>query len=542
MKPVRLPITLRLTLWNASVLAFVLVLFGAAGWLTLRRAVRERSISSVSESAQAVAAAVHAERLAVGSTTSGPVWPDTESGAQVIVQELEVGGLDVFITGDVWSLETAESGVEGASVIASRESGGTPELPKAVLSLLHDMRSGGDPAMASALKSVDSVVVRQVVLAGVPARVAFTRVAPAGSAEPALLITAILSEAGDWLLLNQVRNTLLLAIPVVLLASILAGYGLARRSLEPLEEINAHTAAITADNLSARLPVLNQHDELGKLTAIINGLLTRVDQAFRLQRQFMADASHELRTPIAIMRGEADVTLRRSARSEEEYRDALAVIQGESIRLTRIVDDLFLLARVDAAGPIASQEEVDLQELVLDATRSVRSLAGSRNVAIEWRFSEALSSGAVSATVAGNANLLHRLLINLLDNALKHSPTGGRVLVTLDGNDDELILRVSDEGPGVSDSVREKIFERFVHDPQTADGVSRAGAGLGLAIVRAIVAAHGGHVELLPRRSGSATGDADLDAAGTPPPLHGAAFEVRLPTSRAAKERWPEVQ
>lgn len=522
MKPVRSSILLRLTLWNASVLALALTLFGGAGWLTIRRAVRARSISSVSESAQAVAAAVHAERLAIISTSAA--WPDTDIGDQVIAQELEVGGLDVFIT--------------SYPPNSPPESHSSPQevvLPQPVLKLLAAMHSGEDPEMARKLLSPDSVVVRQVNLAGVPARVAFTVIAtdslhPSSSQglprPPALLITAILSEASDWLLLRQVRNALLLAIPVLLLASIVAGYALAKQSLAPLEAINSHTAAITADNLDARLPVVNPHDELGRLTGIINGLLSRVELAFRSQRQFMADASHELRTPIAIIRGEADVTLRRSARSEEEYRDALSVIQGESIRLTQIVDDLFLLARVDAAGKVSTQESIDLQELVIDTTHSIRTIAEKMNVSVLWKVSDSISSSNHGANIRGNSNLLHRLLINLLDNALKHSPAEGVVRVELDQRDGNYIIRVSDDGSGVPEAIREKIFERFVHGTPTNSRASHTGAGLGLAIASAIAHAHGGKIQLLKQLPGSSESQTaeHLTKGHT-----GAVFEVWLP-------------
>ncbi|WP_053334619.1 ATP-binding protein [Gemmatimonas phototrophica] len=497
--PVRMSILLRFTLWNASVVALILVTFAAAGWFTFERVVQQRAATVVRESARAVAGAILAERRAAAAR--GEVESVRGEHEQAVLRELRVGDLDIIITDEAEQLMAAQSDVV---------------LPAAVRTLMAEVRAARDAG-----RLTDSaVVVRPVTLPAGPARAALLRIEPEANdeEEPALLITAIRPDMDDLQLLRQVRTTIFFAIPMALLVSIVAGFLLARRSLAPLEAIVSRTASITAQNLDSRLKVVNPHDELGRLAQIINDLLGRVDDAFRTQRQFVADASHELRTPIAIIRGEADVTLRRAERSPQEYRESLGVIHEESIRLSRIVDDLFLLARVDAAGHAVRREDVNISDLVTDAVRSVRTLADSQQVTL-------LAAEQPTATVRGDAVLLRRLLLNLLDNALKHAPPGSTVQVQQQRVGNVVHVSVGDQGPGIPADQRERVFERFVHGVQGsgnggpgaahssatgASGVTGTGAGLGLAIAQAIAHAHEGQITLL---------DAPL----------GATFDVALP-------------
>lgn len=506
MRPVRTSILLRLTLWNASVLAFLLVTFAAAGWFTIERVVHQRAATVVRESARAVAGAILAERRAAAAR--GEIEMVRGEHEQAVLRELRVGDLDIFITDEAEQLMAARQPTDIASDIgtdpSTRErerpsSAGSVVLPAAVRTLMTDVREAREAG-----RLVDSsVVVRQIQLESGSARAAVLRVEPevGDEGEPALLIAAMRAERDDLLLLSQVRTTIFFAIPMALLVSIAAGFLLARRSLAPLDAIVTRTASITAASLDDRLPVVNPHDELGRLAQIINELLGRVGDAFRTQRQFVADASHELRTPIAIIRGEADVTLRRAEREPQEYREALTVIHGESLRMTRIVDDLFLLARVDAAGDAVRRELVHVNELVSDAVRSVRSLADTQQVTIS-------APPAASAHVRGDAVLLRRLLLNLLDNALKHAPRGTEVVVRQSQRDATVHLEVSDSGPGIPAAQRERVFERFVHGVQSPSAsptaeATGAGAGLGLAIAQAIAHAHDGRITLLERASGA---------------------------------------
>lgn len=485
---------MRLTLWNASVLAFVLGTFALAGWYTLTTALTQRTNTSVRESARVVAGAIRAERAA--AQARGDVEEVRGATEQAVLRELRVGELEVFIAD------------EGTQLMAARQiEDGDMRLPDEVRAFMRDVVQ----QRFSEIADERQVAFGTVRMHGVDWRAGVTRLAPMAQdpGEPPLLVTVLHTLEDDQLLLRTVRNTLLLAIPLALLASVLAGYALARRSLAPLDEITTRTASITAANLDERLQVVNPHDELGRLAQIVNGLLGRVGDAFRTQRQFVADASHELRTPLAIIRGEADVTLRRSARDEAEYREALHVIQQESVRLSRIVDDLFLLTRVDANGQRGELRPLSIAEIAGTAVRSMRSLAESRGVTLQLHEAEAMP-------IDGDGVLLHRLVLNLLDNALKHAPKKSTVTVRVHGAAHEVLLDVQDEGPGVPPELRARLFERFVHGGVTRtgdDGENGGGAGLGLAIAQAIAHAHGGHIEL---REGTT----------------GACFRVSLPTQR----------
>jgi signal transduction histidine kinase len=253
--------------------------------------------------------------------------------------------------------------------------------------------------------------------------------------------------------------------------------------------MSERAAEITATNLRERLPV-SGGEELAGLARVVNDLLARLEDSFVRQRGFMADASHELRTPTAVLRTEADVILAQPHRSEEEYRESLTVIRDAAARLARIVDDLFALARVDAENVATRRERVYVEELVDDAMRMVRPLGDARGVRVKLQE-------AVEAPVDADADLLGRLLINLLDNAIKHSPEGGVVEVRMQRRNGLVDVGVIDQGKGIPEEDRERVFQRFVRladDDGTSpeSGARQPGVGLGLAIARRIADAHGG--------------------------------------------------
>ncbi len=274
--------------------------------------------------------------------------------------------------------------------------------------------------------------------------------------------------------LERTREILFVAIPLLLLCAATGGYFLARRSLVPLSAMAARAAEISAANLEDRLPVAGG-EELAGLARIVNGLLDRLEESFAQQRRFMADASHELRTPTAILRTEADVTLAREHRPEEEYRGSLTIIRDASQRLTRIVEDLFLLARADAGVLVERREPVYLEEILHDATRDVRLLADRRGVHVDLGH-------VVEAPVHADADLIGRLLLNLLDNAIKHSPEGGTVSATLACSNAWYEISVVDAGPGIPADAQSHVFERFFRgDAARSRGehTTTGGAGLG---------------------------------------------------------------
>jgi heavy metal sensor kinase len=298
-------------------------------------------------------------------------------------------------------------------------------------------------------------------------------------------------------MMGEIRRMFGVAIPLIILLAAVSGWFLAQRSLAPVASMANHAAVISATNLHERLPV-SGGDELVRLARVVNDLLDRLQGAFEQQRRFMADASHELRTPAAILTTEADVTLSREHRGETEYRESVRIMRDASRRLARIVDDLFLLARADAGHLVLRDQPLYLEEVVDDAARSVRLIAERRGVSV-------VLNELVEAPVHGDADLLGRLLLNLLDNAIKHSPAGGTIRVRLSRHDDAFQVSVTDEGPGIPADARERVFERFFRADEARsrdENGHTTGAGLGLAIARRIATIHGGTLDLVDSRPG----------------------------------------
>jgi two-component system OmpR family sensor kinase len=292
-------------------------------------------------------------------------------------------------------------------------------------------------------------------------------------------------------MLEEVRATFAWVIPIAILLASGGGYFLARKSLAPVVAMSDRAGHISAANLHERLPVQNAKDELGHLASSFNQLLERVDQSFERQRRFMSDASHELRTPAAILRGESEVALSRAQRSAEEYRESLRVLHAEAQRLTHIVEDLFTLTRADAGQYPLSPREFYLDELVADCAHTTRSLALAKQISLSCEVFEELP-------IRADESLLRRMILNLLDNAIKYTPAGGTVMVACRRAGEEYELSVTDSGPGIPTELQQRVFERFfrVDKARTRSENDGGGAGLGLSIARWIAEAHQGRLVL----------------------------------------------
>lgn len=282
------------------------------------------------------------------------------------------------------------------------------------------------------------------------------------------------------------QNTLRVGIPIAALVAMIAGWLIGHWALQPLTAMAADAAAVDHRSLENRLPVTPQRDELGRLGAAFNALLDRLTVVLRAQRRFMADASHELRTPVSVARTAAQVTLSTTTRTEAEYRDSLEVIATQMQRLTRVVDDMFMLALADLDARPLEPRDLYLDEIVADCVRAATVLASARNVRIDYGH-----AGEIAAR--GDEALLRQLVMNLLDNAVRHTPSAGTVTVNLQRHDGRAELAVEDSGPGVPAAEQGRVFERFVRlAPSGAGG----GAGLGLAIARWVAEQHGGRLSL----------------------------------------------
>jgi two-component system, OmpR family, sensor kinase len=296
--------------------------------------------------------------------------------------------------------------------------------------------------------------------------------------------------------LEALREILLYVVPLALACAGLGGWFLARRSLSPVAAMADRARRIGAEDLSARLPVSNPADELGRLAETFNELLGRLEASLTLQREFMADASHELRTPVTTARTAASVALQQPHRDEREYREALEIVEQQTVRLSRIVEDMFTLARADAGNYPVRRGAMYLDEIVDEAVRGARVLAAPKRVDVEVR-------SIASASLVGDEDLMRRLIGNLLDNAIRHAPAGTIVRVDFDRSSGGYAIAISDAGPGIPPDSQQHIFDRFYRaDRSRARGPADGGAGLGLALARWIARVHGGDVTLT-RSSGA---------------------------------------
>lgn len=292
---------------------------------------------------------------------------------------------------------------------------------------------------------------------------------------------------------NRLTRIFLVAVPLSLLLAGIGGYFLARKSLAPIVEMSKQASQIGATNLHERLPVVNEKDELGTLAETFNLLLSRLESSFAQQRRFMADASHELRTPLAIVRGESEVALSKNNRASKDYRESLSIVHDESKRLTRIVEDLFTLARADAGQFQTDFVQVYLDEILADCVRVVRVLAEKRNISIQIDAVEEMS-------FEGDEQLLHRMFLNLLDNAVKYNNEGGTIKIETQKIGGDYQITFFDTGIGISTEEQSKIFERFYRADlarSRAEQTETSGAGLGLAIADWIAELHDGKIELV---------------------------------------------
>jgi heavy metal sensor kinase len=306
--------------------------------------------------------------------------------------------------------------------------------------------------------------------------------------------------------LGLIRRAALLAIVNAVAGAGLGGWVLAGRTLAPVLAMCEQARQIGAGALGKRLDLGNPRDELGTLARTFNDLLDRLALSFDRQRQFMADASHELRTPLSVVRTAATMTLEKQQRAEAEYREALHLVAEESRRLSRLVEDMMTLARADAGHHPLRPRRFCLAELLFDVARSASLLGRPRGIAVSFAY-----DGEVP--IFGDEDLVRRMLVNVVENAVAHNPEGTPVVLRLDPSSEaSWDVTILDRGPGIPGDEQERVFDRF-HRVERAGETVRPGAGLGLAIARWIAEAHGGSIQLV-----------SSDAAGT-------TFVVTLPAN-----------
>ena len=451
----------RLTLWYTAILTVPLILFALVSYAIVARTLEQRTDVFIGDALTAFSRELTAERRAA--------WPIDEAMRRTVA-EVQFQALHIAILGENGTV-VAMGPVIDDDVDAARTRRPSAEVEARLLALLRtqDLRAERAITVEDA-RGRFRVVTRPFPVEG-----------------QRFTLTGTYSLTDITAVLTRLRELFQVAIPALLLAAAVGGFALARRSLRPVAAMATQAAAISASTMHERLPVTGG-DELVGLATVINALLDRLESTFERQRRFIADASHELRTPTAVVRTEADITLARATRPEAEYRESVTVMRDAAQRLTRIVDDLFLLTRADAGHLVARQEPVDLEAVVHAAARAVQPVAHARGVKV-------LLDAVVDAPVCGDADLLGRLFLNLLDNAVKYGPVGGRVTVTMTRTGTQCVVQVEDTGPGIPLDAQTRVFERFVRldtARSRSETSTSSGAGLGLAIARRIAEVHGG--------------------------------------------------
>jgi heavy metal sensor kinase len=308
--------------------------------------------------------------------------------------------------------------------------------------------------------------------------------------------------------LHEFRNYLWLFAPLLLMAAAAGGHWMSRKALSPVDELVRTAREVGGASLGKRVPKLNTGDELQRLSDTLNEMLDRIESAFSRVTQFTADASHELRTPVSLIRTEAEVALRR-ARGEDEYRESLRHILLEAERTTALIEQLLSLARADSGTEVVDMKTVDLRSTLETVIEGWRQVAAMRGI----QFSADLENA--SAFVLGDETLLRRVIDILFDNAFKYTPAPGTVQVKLEQRAEQVTIEVCDSGMGIEKQEQDRIFERF-YRVDRARSRNLGGAGLGLAIAQWIVTQHHGSIAVESN------------------PGQGATFRVQLPKISAS--------
>lgn len=438
-------IRVRLTLWYLSVFGVLLIAFSAYIYSIVSRDMRKRFDAAV----------LRSEQEMVSYFTEFVELKNADGGAQETVKKLREGreSAAIFREGQLLASNDQDvtTAVESTKAleVASRE---------------------GKPAYLTDARANRRLVVMPFRLNGADYAIAVF--------EP---LDKLESEIG------QVRNGILFGLPAALMLAAAGGFLMARKSLQPIVAISEQAEHINARNLNERLKVTNPDDELGRLTRVFNALLSRLDKSFGVMREFMADASHELRTPLTIIHGEAEVSLAHDHKAGE-YKKSLGIISGQAKRMARIVRDMLALAHADAGEQKLRKEELYLNDLVEECCQAAQALAVPKHIHLSCESGE-------DVLIQGNEELLRRMVVNLVDNAIRYTPDGGSVSVKLRSEATRARLVVADTGIGIPRESLERVFDRF-YRVQDSRMRSNGGSGLGLSIVKLAAESHQGSVEV----------------------------------------------
>jgi heavy metal sensor kinase len=458
-----LSIRWRLTLWNTLTLALVLVGFSALVYFLLARSLYQRTDSLLLNELRELK---HDPGMDADRRARVAYWIEEFRDHENILCVVYDSQGNVF---------------ERSAVLAGDS---VPPLPESATS---------DPAFDNATLPI---LGRQRLL---------TSRARLGGEEYTVILIAGLDETDREL--SRLLTVLGTAVPIAIGFGAVLAYGLARKALAPVAELNRQTEQINADRLDRRLPVVNPSDEMGQLAQTINAMIGRLERSFAEIRRFTADASHELRTPLTVIRVETEVALAKPI-TAVEYQQLLGSILEECDRLARLTDQLLTLSREDGRAVAPAREPVELGGLVQSVVENMRPLADARGLDLKGHVENLV-------TVLGDGLRLRQVFYNLVDNALKYTPEGGAVTVTADRRDGDALVTVRDTGAGIPAEDLPRVFDRF-YRVDKARSRERGGTGLGLSIAKSIVDAHGGRIELASKPGEGTTCTVVLPADAAP--------------------------
>jgi heavy metal sensor kinase len=452
-------VRLRLTLWYVLLLAIILAAFSAGIYLTLRHNLYANLDDSIQNRANILLDIVRYE--GDRPTLAGVVSSDDPNQGESFVRVFDASG---------------ELSFDGSAV-----AGDVPIDRRAVESAL-----------------VGKTITRSVNV-GEAFRVRTLPIERDGRISGVLEVGLSQGDVSETL--QALLLILGIAYPVTLLVASVGGVFLAERALAPVDRVTRLAHRMSAEDLSQRLNLRLPDDEVGRLAHTFDEMIARLDEAFRRQRQFTADASHELRTPLTAMKGQVEVALSRR-REAAAYREVLQAVNEEVDRLIRLVGSLLTLAKADAGQIPIACEAVNLSELITAAVEQVRPVARQRHLDVR------VEPGP-DVTLQADEDLLLQLLLNLLDNAAKYTPSGGQVTVGWSADGGHVDLWVRDTGTGIASEHLPHIFDRF-YRADKARSRAEGGAGLGLSICRWIAEAHGGSISVESAPGKGATFTANL--------------------------------
>lgn len=439
-------IRLRLTLWYVLLLAIILAAFSAGVYLTLRQNLYDSLNDSIRDR------------------------------CNVLLGVVQYGGGRPTLAGRI----SAEDPSQGESFIRVFDSSGQ-------ITFDNSAAAGNVPVDS---RAVESALAGETTSRGVSAGDGSFRVRTI-PIERDSRVSGVLEVGQSQDDVSDTLRTLLLilgvAYPVTLVVASFGGIFLAGRALAPIDRLTRLARRISAEDLGQRLDLRLPDDEVGRLARTFDEMIARLDEAFRRQRQFTADASHELRTPMTVIKGQIEVALQRE-RDPQAYRRVLHAVNEEVDRMIRLVGSLLTLARADAGQIPITLEPVSLPDVVGAAIEQVQPLASRRGVDLQL-------SSSRPVTLRADDDLILQLLLNLLDNAIKYTAAGGQVTVGWNANGREVELWVRDTGSGIAREHLTRLFERF-YRVDKARSRAEGGSGLGLAISRWIAEAHGGSISV----------------------------------------------